>query len=352
MKERDSLEDFLTTLIEQPNQYNQLQLLLNNTKPNPSFHRFPLQLLFAKLPNYIASIERLKRFKYRYSLEVEVFADCVADNPFLKHSSFLELVCVNPIVYLDGLTCRDTKVFLSAFLADLKQRLLSKELKHQAIAQQKQMNRSYKEMCGYVDGLFAHYARLVVVDVVLFYPPDTDVDIERLQQDLKRFYDSMSKLPKTYLDAYGNEKLAVFNGLVGQIWKIEYGTDKGLHVHALFFYDGSKRQYNADWHLAEEIGKHWSVMVGAQDTYWNCHSDKNYYEKNGLCGIGVIHYSDIERINNLKRIIQYFCKRQQYIKPRDKPKMRLIRSGNLPDTDGVKRGAPRKGIVDDVNEKV
>jgi hypothetical protein len=176
--------------------------------------------------------------------------------------------------------------------------------------------------------------------VDLSYIKDANVSLEQLEEDLERLNHRMG-----YAE--------LFDHKVGHLFKIEYGLDKGLHVHCLFFFDGSKRKGSSDWFLAKSIGEYWcDVVVGAYGRYWNCHDDKENYERLGLLGIGDIHYTDVLMINNLKQIVEYFCKRQQYIKPRDKPKMQLIRSGNLPDTDGVKRGAPRKGIVDDVNEKV
>ncbi len=80
--------------------------------------------------------------------------------------------------------------------------------------------------------------------------------------------------------------------------------------------------------------------MGAQGHYWNCHDDKAHYQRLDLLGIGDIHWTDTKEIQNLKTIVAYFCKRQQYIKPIDAPKMRLVRKGDSPKKGSG--GAPRK----------
>lgn len=43
---------------------------------------------------------------------------------------------------------------------------------------------------------------------------------------------------------------------VGYVWKLEYGPEKGYHMHLLVFFDGS--MVRKDQALAYLIGKYWS----------------------------------------------------------------------------------------------
>jgi hypothetical protein len=274
MQDRDSLEDFLTHLTN-PEEYQPLQRLL--TYQQKSAHQSLLRILLVRLPSYIASTQGLKRFKYRYTPEVEVFADCVADYPLLQDDGYLQTVCKYPAKpHRHCVELEAMRAVLSAFLQDLVQRLSVPEFRLQVNQQQSQMNRTYRAMCEYVDALFATHARLVVIRVDFSYQQGADVELDQLERDLKRFYDSTAYVP-------------LFNHMVGHILKIEYGLEKGLHVHGLFFFDGSKRKGASDWYLAQQIGEHWSVaIVGAHGLYWNCHDDKAHYTRLGLLGIGDI----------------------------------------------------------------
>jgi hypothetical protein len=337
MRDHDSLELFLQRLTTQHDEYQKLQHKLNSVAQSRCTTILESQL--AQLPSLIQNIGKMNRYQYRYTLELEVFADCVALHLACVNHVEFETVCRYPAICQVPDTFQQTRMILSQFLQDLYQRLLSSNFRYEVNQKQSRLNQIFASKCEYVDALFSRYARLVVVRVDLSYLTDVRVDIDQLESDLEYLNNRMKYAP-------------LFNYKVGHLFKIEYGLDKGLHVHCLFFFDGAKHKGSTDWFLAKSIGECWCQIVGAYGQYWNCHDDKENYERLGLLCIGDIHYTDVPMINNLKQIVEYFCKRQQYIKPRDKPKMQLIRSGNLPDTDGVKRGAPRKGIVDDVNEKV
>jgi hypothetical protein len=298
MLDYDSLEDFLTRLMTHAAEYQTLQgLLTYQQKPAP---QSLLRILLRRLPSYIAS--------------THFYLQTVCKYPAKPHRYCVELEAM--------------RAELSAFLQDLVQRLSAPAFRLQVNQQQSQMNRTYRAMCEYVDALFATHARLVVIRLDFSYQQEADVGLDQLERDLKRFYDSTAYVP-------------LFNHMVGHILKIEYGLEKGLHVHGLLFFDGSKRKGSSDVYLAKQIGQHWSdTIVGAQGRYWNCHDDKAHYTRLGLLGIGDIHYSDATEIQNLKRIVEYLCKRGQFIKPIDTPKTRLVRKGNTPKKNPA--GAPRK----------
>ena len=323
MKHIQPLDTFLKHMTNSK-QYHELQSVLTGKVIKAS--QSPLRLSLRFVYQHLEAISKLKTFKYRYTPELEAFAECLMATPMPCASHYLETVCHHPAIPLNHcVELEQMRAWFSTFLNALYERLNSPALKQLQNAHQKQMNRSRKSLCRYVDVLFKKYARLLAVRVDFSYTED--VELAQLESDLLAFYESSRHNP-------------LFDDMAGYVLKIEHGLDKGLHVHALLFFDGAKRKGSS--HIAQEIGKHWACgIVGAYGFYWNCHADKANYERLKRLGIGDIRYTDTELIANLKRyILQYFCKRQQYIKPIAKPKMRLIRRGDLPRISN--KGAPRK----------
>lgn len=162
MRDQDSLEDFLQHLTTHHDEYQALQRKLNGAK-RTSRYTTTLELQLAELPSLIAKIGKLNRYQYRYTLEVEVFTDCVASH--LVSVNYIDLATVSryPVVHQVPDNLQYARMTLSRFLQDLYQRLNSPEFLHQAREQQKSFNRTLKNKQKYIDGLFAHYARLVVI---------------------------------------------------------------------------------------------------------------------------------------------------------------------------------------------
>jgi len=81
--------------------------------------------------------------------------------------------------------------------------------------------------------------------------------------------------------------------------------------------------------LAEEIGDYWiETITKSRGDYSNANTDHN--NKLGKLGVGIINRNEADLIENLKFVIKYFCKIDQFIRPKVDPKVRLLRRGNLP----------------------
>lgn len=331
---KETLEPLLHLLMTRTQEYEHLQALLTN--PNTRYRDTELLLHLKLLPKFIPSIERLELNKYHYSPEIEALAACLLQNPITDHYHF-ETVCNYPTATKHNTTIdlEHMRQFLSHFLKDLRERLLSPECRKLITQQQSKANRSYRSMCQYVDALFAKQARQVVIRVDVGYGENTHITLEQFESDLERLYDHTRTKP-------------IFAYLNGFICKIEYGVSKKLHAHLLLFFDSSKRNGYGAWDIAEGICKHWcNHVASAKGTFRNVHTDAKKYEKLGRLGIGTIHVSDTKMMNNLKNyVVGYLCNRKQHIKPKNRPNMKLLRRGNMPDILDVKRGAPRKmGVV-------
>ncbi|MGD7035139.1 inovirus-type Gp2 protein [Methylotuvimicrobium buryatense] len=158
-------------------------------------------------------------------------------------------------------------------------------------------------MISLIDSLIARYARLLVVRLDIGYQQGNAITCE---EDIPiKFREAKCDFERLLNNAKKNQ---LFNHVVGKIWKLEYGPDKGFHYHLIFFFDGS--QVREDVTLAKLIGDYWvNAITNNRGTYWNCNANKNHYNQ---CGIGMIHYSDLEKIENLKQTAEYLVKVDHY----------------------------------------
>ena len=207
---RETLEPLLHLLMTRTHEYEHLQALLTN--PNTRYRDTELLLHLKLLPKFIPSIERLELNKYHYSPEIEALAACLLQNPITDHYHF-ERVCNYPSTTTKHTTIEleQMRHFLSHFLQDLRERLLSPSCKLVINQQQSKANRSYRSMCKYVEALFAKQARQVVIRVDVGYGEDTNITLEQFESDLEKLFEHTRTKP-------------IFSYLNGFICKIEYGV--------------------------------------------------------------------------------------------------------------------------------
>ena len=177
-------------------------------------------------------------------------------------------------------------------------------------------NRRKQSTEKYIDALIENNSKLCAIRVDLKYKQEfsKDVSLDVINKDLKRM-----------LDNRRNNK-TIFGNNIGYIIKKEVSNNGNLHLHALFFEDGNKVQKAT--YKADQIGKYWSEdITKGKGCYENC--NKNKYVNNG---IGMIDYSDEEKINNLKNhAVSYLYKPDQSIDDiKTNPKDRAIVRGTIP----------------------
>lgn len=189
-------------------------------------------------------------------------------------------------------------------------------------------NRRKQSTEKYIDSLIENNSKLCAIRVDLKYKQEfsKDVSLDVINKDLKRM-----------LDNRRNNK-TIFGNNIGYIIKKEVSNNGNLHLHALFFEDGNKVQKAA--FKADQIGKYWNDSITkGKGCYENC--NKNKYEKNG---IGMVDYTNKEKINNLKEhVVSYFYKTdEQSINPiKINTKDRAIVRGTIPKAKS-RAGRPRK----------
>lgn len=152
----------------------------------------------------------------------------------------------------------------------------------------------------FLDDCFAMHSRLLVLRLDFGYRlnvfPDLDATIshrDKLVRYLREPYNQQ------HHDAY-----------VGLLWKLEYGPDKGYHLHTLIVLDGSKVQQDVTH--ARIIGDHWEKEITHGDgLYYNCNADKDKYQR---CGIGVVDHRDSEKRDYLLNdAASYLAKEDQLL---------------------------------------
>lgn len=191
------------------------------------------------------------------------------------------------------------------------------------------------DYCNYADALFEDCARQLIIRVDFTYVKSfgESVDPQTAIDDLNHLVKNMA-----------HNKM--FRALNGYIAKLEYGIEKGLHWHVLFFFDGSQRDAKTRVFLAEKIGKYWSTTVTkGRGDYWNCHTEEQHYFRLGILGIGEINADQRGLRENLrKHVIAYLCKEEQYLRPKGSRGIRLIRRGLFPKLKPIKPGRPRTRV--------
>ena len=283
--------------------------------------------LLNRLPYFVREISDYPKHRYRFSPCIEALLMAIDQCGLPTIYSLFEEICTSPYNTLFS-PCRGYLVhLLTTFQLALKSPLLNAKL----LEYKREAQRNCDELEAYIDRIFSHYSNLLVMRVDLAYQKGLDVSLETLESDLKRFHSN-------------RRHNALFNDMLGYVTKIEYGIDKKIHVHALFFFNGHK--HREDITIGWCIGEYWVNTIAtwtanSQPTgiYWNCNRHKEQYAK---LGIGDIHYTDVEKRQNLMEAVRYLCKKTtQMIKPHHAPMTKLLRRGQFKVLDTPKLGRPR-----------
>lgn len=210
----------------------------------------------------------------------------------------------------------------------IRQEGKSKSFKAKLNNYQRSSNKNYKGLTEHIDALFECHSRLLVLRVDLSYSKENSKTTQAVaKQDRERLFGN----------ARSNK---LFADMVGHIWKLEHGPEKGFHYHMMFFFDGSK--VREDITLATRIGEYWvDVITKGRGLYFNCNASKWRYEN---CGIGMVRYGDAELRRGLCKAVVYLTKTDLYMKLQTEG--RGMGKGNRPvpkDSRGRPRAAPLSG---------
>lgn len=297
-----------STLLCDPMAFQQLQHLLFAGVWNSACNSQLLDYL-SRIPKWLTLITALPYRQYQFGTVLEQWWIAYQRYPLvLGHR--LEQTCTAPHEHkypaMNGL--------LGIFLIALRQLLLSRTHQERLSRNNRESEDNYQSYCVYVDGLFACYSRLMVLRLDFSYR--SEASFETAQEHFQQLLNN----------ARHNQ---LFDGLVGRIVKIEYGLEKQIHLHSVWFFNGHKRKGSSDVHLAQRIGEYWcSTITHGAGTYWNCNDNRDDYRHNG---IGLIEARDADKRHNLlSYVVKYLCKKDsQEIKPRNQPQAKTLFRGDL-----------------------
>lgn len=229
----------------------------------------------------------LYRFEPYIDLVVRLIADAGLHHTYLSHKR--------------AVLCGDAKMLLILFngcVNRIRQEAKSKQFQSKLKNYQRSGNKNYKELTEYVDALFERYSRLLVLRVDLGY-----------RKEFSKTTQAEAKQDREHL-LQNTRSNKLFGDMVGYIWKLEHGPDKGFHYHIMFFFDGSK--VREDGTLVKRIGQYWlNVITKGRGVYYNCNADKSRYKS---CGIGMVDHRDSLMRDGLGKAVLYLTKIDLYMK--------------------------------------
>jgi hypothetical protein len=314
-------EDFCHLLINIPFGAEAIEQLF--TQPNTNH---PFKESLTELPLFIEATSHYPRQSYRFSARIEALFHAIDVCGLPVDLQAFYQACFEP----DYLYLSPLKPYIVSLLSCFQSVLLSPSVMQTINEHNREAQRNTVNVGQYIDRLFLHHARLLVLRVDLAYGQDECVTFEALESDLYRLQNN----------ARHN---TLFDEMLGYVFKIEYGMEKKLHVHALFFFNGHK--HKCDVYLAQQIGNYWNTVITlGRGCYWNCNQGKGTYKH---LGIGDIHFSDAVKRDNLMIAVAYLCKKhQQWIKPHNAPMTKLLRKGQCKLLDSPKPGRPRNESIE------
>ncbi|WP_191486365.1 inovirus-type Gp2 protein [Pseudomonas sp. FEN] len=230
---------------------------------------------------------------------------------------------------------------LNRFVAAVRERISSGAFKRQISAHVRAANKNCSGLLRYIDALFARHSRLLVLRIDFSYGKG-GLEIEgvsalRDRLNMLRVVSEKISRHRVELIGYLKNKRAEL-GMVGFVWKLEYGREKGHHYHMMFFLDGAK--VRQDIVIAKRIGEYWNnVITQGKGVYYNCNGDKGKYK---YCGVGMISYNDAEGLHNLKKAAVYLAKVDRYISACMPEGKRTFGKGNTPKPSERSAGRPRQ----------
>lgn len=187
-------------------------------------------------------------------------------------------------------------------------------------------SRNQESVYRYIDGLFDHYAKLLVVRLDIHYGSDVSQDISLEQAIEDRDY-------------YLRRVKYQYDDLIGYIWKLEYGERKGFHYHITFIFNGAN--VYKDIPLGRALGELWVSMSNQSRWYHNCNAERDQYEKWGRYGIGMVRHNDTtKRHILLNHAINYLLKFDEELLAMMPERMNSLGKMQLPKSRGI-GGRPR-----------
>lgn len=156
---------------------------------------------------------------------------------------------------------------------------------------------------AYVQKIIQDHYKVLIVRVDLGYLKDSMFNISA--HDFYSHIESMRHLFK--------DKNGCFKHLLGYGLALEQGARKGYHAHLMLIYNGSERC--KDWFLANEVIQKWQTITDGFGYGMNNNTPerKEHFASRGLLGIGMIHRSHLDEVQNALSVASYLTQPEKYL---------------------------------------
>ncbi|MDN3234319.1 inovirus-type Gp2 protein [Pseudomonas sp. WAC2] len=118
---------------------------------------------------------------------------------------------------------RELMSHLNKCVDKIRQESKSKQFQSKLNSYRRSSNKNHKELTKYIDALFERYSKLLVLRIDLSYSKENS---KTTQAEAARDREHL------FENARSNK---LFADMVGWIWKLEHGPEKGFHYHMMFF---------------------------------------------------------------------------------------------------------------------
>ncbi|EAX5860699.1 inovirus-type Gp2 protein [Salmonella enterica] len=187
----------------------------------------------------------------------------------------------------------NTAVMLNKLVSEYRDEVNKPAFRQELRKYQRNTVKNLKGVTHYIQHLFTRHARLLVIRLDLAWGKvhSGSITPEIAKQQRQQLLRNM-------------KRNRIFRHVLGTVWKMEYGPDRGFHYHTLFFLDGNKSRCGIN--ICEQFGKYWiSLITEGKGTYFNCNARPERYEKPG---VGMVKYDDILKQEGLQRAVEYLTK--------------------------------------------
>lgn len=227
---------------------------------------------------------------------------------------------------------------LNRFQSLLNERMSSAKVRKRLYNRKDSRLKTKENMIELVHALLHVHSKILVVriDLGIMRDPESLMnnhippDQWQSEQDSQFIIDALERLNK-------NARMNRMKHALGYIHRIEYGPQKGFHVHAYYFFDGQDHWADITW--GQYIAKQWQHVTNNQGSVFICNMKKEDYR---YCALGMLDYSDVKMLKNLEQSFDYLCKNDQYFQFMTQKRIRGFRCSELPEIPEVKMGCPRK----------
>ena len=227
---------------------------------------------------------------------------------------------------------------LNRFQSLLKDKMNSAKVRKRLHNRKEKRLKTKEKMVNLVHTLLHVHSKILVVrvDLGIMRSPESLMKHKISSNQWKSEQDSQFIL-KALEQLNENARHNRMKHALGYIHRIEYGPQKGFHIHAYYFFDGQNHQEDITW--GEYIAKQWKQVTNNQGSVFICNMKKEDYR---YCALGMLDYSDVEMLKNLEQSFDYLCKNNQYFHFTTQKRIRGFRISQPPKIPDVKMGRSRK----------